>query len=99
MMDKSLAMPLSLLQTRLVSEVMMTLSQASYRRQRVWLRYRATDGRETEREVDPYGLVYTIGYWYVAGFCRLRQALRTFRIDRVAQVELRHETFTPPADL
>lgn len=98
MMDKSLVMQTSLPHTGLTSDVIMTLSQASYKRQRVWLRYRATDEQESQREVDPYGLVYTIDLWYVAGYCHLRQALRTFRIDRILQVELRAETFPPPAN-
>jgi predicted DNA-binding transcriptional regulator YafY len=97
-MDKSLVMQVPLPQASLSSEIIITLSQASYRRQRVWLRYRDTAGRETQREIEPYGLVYTIGLWYVAGYCHLRQALRSFRIDRVLQAELRAETFTPPAN-
>jgi predicted DNA-binding transcriptional regulator YafY len=98
MMDKSLVMQVSLSQTSLSSEIMITLSQAIYKRQRVWLDYQATDGQRTQREIDPYGLVYTIDFWYVAGYCHLRQALRTFRIDRIGRVELREEGFSPPAE-
>jgi predicted DNA-binding transcriptional regulator YafY len=98
MMDKSLVMQVPLPQTGLAVEMMMSLSQATYKQQRVWLRYQATDGAESRREVDPYGLVYTIGFWYLAGYCHLRQALRTFRIDRIVEIKLREETFSPPTD-
>ncbi len=80
------------------AEMIMTLSMATYQRQRIRMRYNARDDRETAREVDPYGLVFIIGMWYVAGYCHLRQALRTFRIDRIQQAELGDKTFTRPAD-
>ena len=80
------------------AEMIMTLSMAAYQRQRVWLRYRARDDQETTREFDPYGIVFIIGMWYVAGHCHLREGLRTFRIDRVMEVTVRDETFVPPDD-
>ena len=80
------------------SAVVVALSEAAQRGRRVWLRYAAASGEETERALDPYGLVYLTGRWYVAGHCHLRQALRTFRLDRIAAVEPRPETFARPAD-
>lgn len=39
---------------------------------------------ETEyRQVSPIRLFFTDGGWYVKGFCHLRQAKRTFRLDRI----------------
>jgi proteasome accessory factor B len=35
------------------------------------------------REVEPYGLGTRAGRWYLVGFDRDRQAVRTFRVDRV----------------
>jgi predicted DNA-binding transcriptional regulator YafY len=78
------------------SEVVVTLSLAAQRGQRVWLQYRAWAGAETEREFDPYGLVYRAGRWYTAGYCHLRQGLRVFRLDRVRRVELREAQFARP---
>lgn len=72
------------------------LTLASYRRQQVRLAYVNTAGAETERVIDPYGLVYTIGLWYVAGYCHLRQGLRTFRLDRIQQIETVDVPFEPP---
>jgi predicted DNA-binding transcriptional regulator YafY len=73
------------------------LSAAAYRGRRIWLRYRRGDGAETERALDPYGLVYREGRWYVVGYCHLRQGVRVFRLDRVLHVEPREETFARPA--
>ncbi len=37
----------------------------------------------TEREVEPVGIFFSAGYWYLIGFCRLRQDYRHFRADRI----------------
>ncbi|MDF5980138.1 YafY family protein [Pseudomonas aeruginosa] len=60
-----------------------TLAEAAQVRARVEFRYRDPQGAETLRQLDPYGLAYRNGCWYVSGFCHLRQALRSFRLDRL----------------
>jgi predicted DNA-binding transcriptional regulator YafY len=80
------------------SEVVVMLSLAARRQQRVWLRYRAWAGAESEREFDPYGLVHRAGRWYTVGHCHLRQGIRVFRLDRIQRVEPREAEFTRPAD-
>lgn len=76
----------------------MLLSAAAYQGQRVWMRYEAKDGEETERTLDCYGLVYRVGHWYAIGYCHLRQAVRVFRLDRVRHMELRQERFERPSN-
>jgi predicted DNA-binding transcriptional regulator YafY len=78
------------------SEVILTLSRAIQNHQRTHLVYRSADNDETERDFDPYGLAQYQGKWYAVGWCGLRKALRSFRLDRVTQVDLTDETFTPP---
>lgn len=80
------------------SEVVVTLGTAVRQRQRVRLSYRSFQKADSEREVDPYGVVYYGGRWFLAGYCHLRQALRTFRLDRVTSAALCSATFTRPAD-
>lgn len=75
-----------------------SLSDAVRRRQRVRLRYRSERGTDTEREFDPYGLLYRHGRWYLAGYCHLRREMRTLRADRVLVATLCPEPFTPPPD-
>lgn len=77
-------------------EVVVTLSLAVTQRQGVSLRYRAGTGEETEREVDPYGIVFNNGTWYASGYCHLRQDVRTFRLDRIVQAELQERSFERP---
>jgi predicted DNA-binding transcriptional regulator YafY len=81
------------------STTVITLSKAVQQRQRVWFSYQSWQAEDSERDFDPYGVVYYGGYWYTVGYCHLRQALRTFRLDRIAKIDLCDEHFTrPPAD-
>lgn len=72
------------------------LSAAARAQQRVRLSYRGADERETEREVDVYGLAYRGGAWYAVGHCHLRRDLRSFRLDRVLAVEALPKSFGRP---
>jgi predicted DNA-binding transcriptional regulator YafY len=74
------------------------LSVAAQEGRRVWMRYASAQDEETERAFDPYGIVYLSGRWYAAGYCHLRRDLRTFRLDRVRDVQPREETFLRPVD-
>jgi predicted DNA-binding transcriptional regulator YafY len=65
--------------------VIVVLSAATQGRTQAWLRYRAWNGSESERAIDPYGLVYREGFWYTVGRCHLRGDLRVFRLDRVLE--------------
>jgi predicted DNA-binding transcriptional regulator YafY len=59
--------------------------------------YQSHASAESEREIEPYAVLHTDGRWYLVGYCRLRLALRTFRLDRVSNLRLCDETFSPPA--
>jgi predicted DNA-binding transcriptional regulator YafY len=56
---------------------------------RVRLCYSRRDAAEREwREVDPLGLVYKAGVWYLVGYCFKRLDVRTFHVGRVEAVEV-----------
>lgn len=75
------------------------LRRAARERLRVKLEYQGNEQAETtRREVDPYALVHRWGWWYVVGYCHLRQDLRTFRVDRIAEFALLERTFQAPPD-
>jgi predicted DNA-binding transcriptional regulator YafY len=77
--------------------MVMRLSTAAQQMRRVRLRYQSR-GAETERDFDPYGLVYHWEHWYAVGWCHLRDAVRVFRLDRVISAEPEAPTFTRPPD-
>ena len=80
----------------LAGEVLLTLSTAAQERRRVWLRYRSREKVESEREVDPYGLVFHFGRWYLVGLDSRSSEIRVFRADRVLDIKPKEETFRRP---
>jgi DNA polymerase III epsilon subunit family exonuclease len=54
----------------------------------VHLRYRSMSGAETERTVRPIDVVERGARAYLTGYCFLRDAERTFRLDRIVEADL-----------
>lgn len=44
---------------------------------------------ETEREIEPYALLFHWSSWYVWGWCLMRQDMRLFKLDRMTDLQLR----------
>ncbi len=70
-------------------ETLTTLWEASVRRRTVRFTYRSLGSSQSqERSIDPYGLYFDRGAWYVVGYCHLRGEVRSFRVSRIeSQVE------------
>ncbi|EMF00084.1 WYL domain-containing protein [Streptomyces mobaraensis NBRC 13819 = DSM 40847] len=72
------------------------VDRAIAERRRLWVRYYSPARDElTEREVDPIRL-FAVGHTYMEAWCRLSEARRTFRLDRVAEIRLLDEVSDPP---
>ena len=54
-------------------------------------------GVRTTRTILPVALVYYVKVEVIAGWCRLRQAFRHFRTDRIEQLTVLEERFTDQA--
>lgn len=50
--------------------------------------------RQTTRVVDPYSLIYRKGFWYLIGYCHLRQEVRIFKVLRIKSIKVTEEKFT-----
>lgn len=74
------------------------LSAAAQERRRVHLHYRTPQNEDSERDFDPYGLVYRSGRWYAVGHCHLRRGLRSFRLDRMLNLAASDIHFSRSAD-
>jgi predicted DNA-binding transcriptional regulator YafY len=72
------------------------LRSALHEKRRVRIGYRGRYQTEAvQREIDPYALVYRRGLWYVVGYCHLRSAVRSFRVDRISLLEPANGDFEP----
>jgi proteasome accessory factor C len=66
-----------------------TIRAALARRVRVHLRYWVPSRDETtERDVDPIRWVEALGVAYLEGWCHNAEAIRLFRLDRIAGIDL-----------
>jgi predicted DNA-binding transcriptional regulator YafY len=80
------------------AQTLLALAAAAHERQRIHLVHSSGKDQElTARDFDPYALAFRAQRWYTVGFCHLRHALRSFRIDRVVSVSARAERFEIPA--
>lgn len=61
---------------------------------KVNFRYLDEGGRESRRTVRPLALAFWGKIWSMASWCELRQDFRSFRLDRMSEIDLR-ETFSP----
>ncbi|HLO32869.1 MAG TPA: YafY family protein [Anaerolineales bacterium] len=57
-----------------------------------------TNMKATRRKIDPYALVFRSGLWYLVGYCHLRAAPRTFRVDRIQKLSILDGSFQVPED-
>jgi predicted DNA-binding transcriptional regulator YafY len=79
-------------QELLAGPVVRAVEQALIEQRVLCLDYRDKHGQPTlARRVEPLGLVGAERDWYLVGWCRLRDAVRVFRLDRITTVELTAE--------
>jgi proteasome accessory factor B len=77
-----------------------TITRAWADRRVVRFRYRTPTNELTEREVAPYlvEVVRNAPGTYLIGYDHLRDAIRTFKLERIEQAELLPTTYTIPTD-
>jgi predicted DNA-binding transcriptional regulator YafY len=81
-------------QTRPDVSLLMDLTAAVGRQQRVAIDYRSFHDEVSHRAVEPYGVIGWQGRWYLVGYCCLRRDYRTFRLDRIQRAQTLDEPFT-----
>lgn len=67
--------------------MLLELAGACRRAERCRLSYRDREGKATVRDIDPYRLVHTGRRWYFVARDVRRNEWRTFRADRVGQIQ------------
>ncbi|MER7518930.1 YafY family protein [Streptomyces sp. NPDC126499] len=76
-------------------QTLTALAGAVTGQERLRFGYRAGDGAETKRLVEPYRLVSTGRRWYLVAYDLGREDWRTFRVDRVSEPFPTGARFTP----
>ncbi len=74
-------------------ERLAALRAAVGERRKVRLAYRDLKGEASERTVRPLGCFFWDAVWTLAAWCELRQDFRSFRLDRIAAMDLLDERF------
>ncbi len=69
------------------------LHEACVERRVVSFGYTREDGQSSEREVRPLALYFWSGVWTLASWCELRKDFRTFRMDRMQDVQVLRREF------
>ncbi|MGB1285402.1 MAG: helix-turn-helix transcriptional regulator [Aggregatilineales bacterium] len=79
---------------KLDDTLLMTLQRAILKQRVLHLHYHSlSDDKLTGRDVEAHALTYSNGTWYLSAYCRLREAMRSFRLDRIEKLQLRPERF------
>lgn len=63
---------------------------------RIRFAYLSHSGTGSRRQIEPYAVLHTDGRWYLIGYCLARKAIRTFRLDRVTNLEIGSGRFRRP---
>ena len=72
--------------------VFRAVEEAMVERRVLRLDYRDKHGQPTSaRRVEPLGFVGSERDWYLVGWCRLRNGVRVFRLDRITMIEVTRE--------
>lgn len=71
-----------------VDPQVMTVMEGIEQRRTISFTYRDLRGSESSRRVDPIRLSQGADSWYVRAYCHTRSAERTFRLDRMADIEV-----------
>lgn len=89
----------SRLPSGLDQRMLLPIQQAIVARRLLKMTYRARAcDEDTVREVEPLGVTYHSGAWYLVAWCRLRKDFRYFKIERMRALEVLTERFASRPD-
>lgn len=69
------------------------LKSAIFQVKRVSFNYSSSNGESIKRLVEPLKLVFKNRYWFLYGYCCLREDYRIFKLSRMRNVEISSESF------
>jgi predicted DNA-binding transcriptional regulator YafY len=79
-------------------ECLIKAASAIRNARRIRFAYQSHSGEASRRQIEPYAVLHTDGRWYLIGYCLSRRAMRTFRLDRVTDMDVGKVSFRRPID-
>ena len=74
---------------------LMPVQEAVIKKRCILIHYdTASLGKITNRVIEPLGLIFYSKQWHIIAWCRKREAMRMFRIDRMKHWKILDETYT-----
>lgn len=78
-----------------VPDALEILFESIAEKKQVFLQYQSPQADTwSERSIEPVGLFHENNYWYVLGYCHLRNDYRQFRTDRMISIRRTNRPFT-----
>ncbi len=68
-------------------DIFMTVFRAWQNHEAINIVYEAVNGSKTERLIEPHIMAFYDQAWYIKGWCRLRNEVRSFAIHRIDKAE------------
>lgn len=82
-----------------IDETLPKIEDALARQQVLRVEYYSMDREEVnQRDIEPYFLEKRYNYYILMAYCRWREDIRLFRVDRIKSLVVLDETFTKPED-
>jgi predicted DNA-binding transcriptional regulator YafY len=75
------------------SSYLMQLQLAIVHFQLIQIRYLSLEGKETNREIEPFAMFSTHENWILIAYCRLRKEFRAFRLDCIQSLIVLNQCF------
>jgi len=79
----------------IVPEIFKTVFESWQGRHALDIKYKAPDGRISERRIEPHVLAYNNDAWYIKGYCVKSNATRLFAVHRIKSARITDKTFEP----
>ena len=76
-----------------------TIEQGIRESKIIRLKYNSIESGISDREIEPYFMIFIERAFYFVGYCHHRREMRTFRVDRVLKVSLTDKLFKPRKDV
>lgn len=80
-------------------EVFSLCKQAIWDRRLMEIEYDNSEGEHSRRTVEPVRLCFKGGGWYLSAWCRMRGAMRLFRLNRIGDCRVLEEAFSVREDV